>query len=54
MEYIGHVKPLNLDNPYQKIIFFVGPTGVGKTTTLAKIAAQLVMKKKYDIGLSHI
>lgn len=51
MEYIGQVKPLNLDNPYQKIIFFVGPTGVGKTTTLAKIAAQLVMKRKYDIGL---
>lgn len=51
MEYIGDAEPLNLDNQYQKIIFFIGPTGVGKTTTLAKIAAQLVMEKKYDIGL---
>lgn len=51
MEYIGQVEPLSLDNPYQKIIFFVGPTGVGKTTTLAKIAAQLVMEDEYDIGL---
>ncbi|MCF6464719.1 flagellar biosynthesis protein FlhF [Clostridium sp. Cult2] len=51
MEYIGQVKPLSLENPFQNIIFFVGPTGVGKTTTLAKIAAQLVMKGKYDIGL---
>lgn len=51
MEYIGQVKPLSLDNPSQKVIFFVGPTGVGKTTTLAKIAAQLVMEGEYDIGL---
>ncbi|HAE91102.1 MAG TPA: flagellar biosynthesis protein FlhF, partial [Tissierella sp.] len=28
-----------------------GPTGVGKTTTLAKIAANFVLKNKYDIGL---
>ncbi|RYI32117.1 flagellar biosynthesis protein FlhF [Bacillus infantis] len=29
-----------------KIINFVGPTGVGKTTTLAKIAAECVIKQK--------
>lgn len=51
LEYIGEVKPLQMNNQYQKIVFFIGATGVGKTTTLAKIAAQLVMKKKYDIGL---
>lgn len=50
-EYIGEPEPLNIDNSNQKIIFFMGPTGVGKTTTLAKIAAQLVMKKEYNIGL---
>ena len=50
-EYIGEVYPLSLDGQYQKVIFFVGPTGVGKTTTLAKLAAQLVLDKKYDIGL---
>ena len=51
MEYIGEVHPLSIENNCQKLIFFFGPTGVGKTTTLAKIAAQLVMGKKYDIGL---
>ena len=51
LEYIGDVQPLNVNTQYQKVIFFVGPTGVGKTTTLAKIAAQLVMEKKHDIGL---
>lgn len=50
-EYIGEVKPLNLVNSSQNVIFFVGPTGVGKTTTLAKIAAKLVMENKYDIGI---
>lgn len=51
LEYIGEVKPLQMNSQYQKVVFFIGATGVGKTTTLAKIAAQLVMKKKYDIGL---
>jgi flagellar biosynthesis protein FlhF len=39
--------PLQL-NGYQKVIAFVGPTGVGKTTTLAKLAARfsLVEGKK--------
>ncbi len=30
---------------------FVGPTGVGKTTTLAKIAAYLKIKRQLDIGI---
>lgn len=51
IEYIGKPDPLDLDDNVQKVVFFVGPTGVGKTTTLAKIAAQLVMKKDWDIGL---
>lgn len=51
MEYIGDVSPLSVNPGHQKIVFFIGPTGVGKTTTLAKIAAQLVLGKKYDLGL---
>ena len=50
MEYLGNPKPITMDKN-RKIIFFVGPTGVGKTTTLAKIAASLVMENKYKIGL---
>ncbi|TCU72671.1 flagellar biosynthesis protein FlhF [Tissierella praeacuta] len=50
IENLGSPKPITLENN-QKTIFFVGPTGVGKTTTLAKIAANFVLKNKYDIGL---
>jgi len=32
-------------------IAFVGPTGVGKTTTLAKIAAQLKLKRGLRVGI---
>lgn len=50
-EYIGQAQPINIEKQGQKVIFFIGPTGVGKTTTLAKIAAKLVMEKQYKIGL---
>jgi flagellar biosynthesis protein FlhF len=33
------------------IIAFVGPTGVGKTTTLAKLAAHYSMSEKLGVGL---
>lgn len=34
-----------------KFIFFLGSTGVGKTTTIAKIASKLKLDKKADIAL---
>ncbi len=34
-----------------KVAIFVGPTGVGKTTTLAKIAANYLLSQKKSIGL---
>ncbi|MGZ3578772.1 MAG: flagellar biosynthesis protein FlhF [Syntrophales bacterium] len=33
------------------IIAFVGPTGVGKTTTMAKLAARYAMSEKISVGL---
>lgn len=33
------------------IVMFVGPTGVGKTTTLAKIAADYALNHQKDVGL---
>lgn len=32
-------------------VAFIGPTGVGKTTTLAKIAAQLKLKRGLSVGI---
>ncbi len=33
------------------VVIFVGPTGVGKTTTLAKIAANYLLSQKKSVGL---
>jgi flagellar biosynthesis protein FlhF len=33
------------------VVIFVGPTGVGKTTTLAKIAANYLLNQKKSVGL---
>ncbi len=41
--------PLGLDR--QRVIFFIGPTGVGKTTTIAKIASQLCVNQKKKVVL---
>ena len=37
----------------KKVIMLVGPTGVGKTTSIAKLAARYsyLMQKKYKVGL---
>lgn len=34
-----------------KVLFFVGPTGVGKTTTIAKIASKFCVEEKKKIAL---
>lgn len=41
--------PLGTDS--QRVIFFIGPTGVGKTTTIAKIASQLCVNHKKKVAL---
>ena len=48
---IRHEKELGMGD--KKIMMFVGPTGVGKTTTIAKLAARYAFKKhkKYKVGI---
>jgi flagellar biosynthesis protein FlhF len=49
--------PIKVERPVQKnrqnIMMFVGPTGVGKTTTVAKLAARFAYKLKngYKVGV---
>ncbi|MHB1125910.1 MAG: flagellar biosynthesis protein FlhF [Bacillota bacterium] len=40
--------------PSSRIISFIGPTGVGKTTTLAKLAAQLTLFHHQKVALATI
>ncbi len=41
---LGEPKPIDLgDKP--KVVFFIGPTGVGKTTTIAKIASRFKLEE---------
>ncbi len=48
---IGQIKTISIEENSPKYIFFIGPTGVGKTTTIAKIASDLKLKKKANIAL---
>lgn len=43
----------NFQNYSKNILMFVGPTGVGKTTTLAKLAARfsLMLDRRYKVGV---
>lgn len=43
--------PIELDGTSPKIAAFVGPTGVGKTTTIAKLAAFCSIKKDHSVAL---
>lgn len=42
------------NNGKPSILAFVGPTGVGKTTTLAKIASQAISKRRLKVGLINL
>ena len=42
---LGQPKTIQIGETEPKFIFFIGPTGVGKTTTIAKIASELMVQK---------
>ncbi len=48
----GQPKPIDLAGAKPKVLVFVGPTGVGKTTTIAKIASKY--KVDYDKKVTFI
>lgn len=48
---LGQTKTLEVVSGKTKYIFFIGPTGVGKTTTIAKLAFSLMEQKKAKVAL---
>lgn len=51
---LGEIKPLTLSEKKPKIIFFVGNTGVGKTTTVAKLASKSKIEDKLKVALFSV
>ncbi|MDI6703094.1 MAG: flagellar biosynthesis protein FlhF [bacterium] len=53
MDLIEVSGPIKLDS-HPKVVILVGPTGVGKTTTLAKLAADFAFEKDCKVALITI
>ncbi len=51
-EYLNVIQPIKI-NPQKKgnLVFLVGPTGVGKTTTIAKLAANMTFVNQKSVAL---
>ena len=47
----GKAKLIQASEKKPKLIYFIGPTGVGKTTTIAKIASKFCVEEKKKIAL---
>lgn len=51
---LGEIKPLTAGTKKPKIVFFVGNTGVGKTTTMAKLASVCTLDMKLKCAMFSI
>lgn len=47
----GKSEPIIMDKPGPRAEIFIGPTGVGKTTTIAKLASELSVTQKKKVAL---
>lgn len=50
-DIIGEVKKIEPNKFERKVVMIVGPTGVGKTTTLVKLASYFVVKQELKVGI---
>ncbi len=50
---LGQVQPITMEKEEKKpkIVLFIGPTGVGKTTTIAKLSSKLILEQKKKIAI---
>lgn len=51
IDELGNIETIDINPQKPRIVVFVGPTGVGKTTTIAKLASHYSMNKEQNIGL---
>jgi flagellar biosynthesis protein FlhF len=51
LEKIGRPEPILHKKFTQKIILVLGPTGIGKTTTIVKLSADFSVKQKKKVGI---
>ncbi|MBE5932502.1 MAG: flagellar biosynthesis protein FlhF [Lachnospiraceae bacterium] len=51
---LGEIKILESGENKPKIVFFVGNTGVGKTTTMAKLASKIMLDDKKKIAMVSV
>jgi len=51
LEQLGRPEPIFHKKFTQKVILVLGPTGVGKTTTIVKLAADFSVKQKKKVGI---
>ena len=51
INYLQRIEGINLSPASCKKIALIGPTGVGKTTTIAKLAANFALKEGYRVAL---
>ncbi|TYT76270.1 flagellar biosynthesis protein FlhF [Desulfobotulus mexicanus] len=54
MALIEGMQPFDSLTGQRSVVAFAGPTGVGKTTTIAKLAADLSLKQKKRVGLISV
>lgn len=48
---LGQPEVITLTKKRPKVVFFIGPTGVGKTTTIAKIASRFKLEQEKRVAL---
>lgn len=51
VNYLQRVDGITVPSTGTKVVALIGPTGVGKTTTIAKLAAEFGIKKDYKVAL---